>query len=119
MNVSVLNTVVCEQIRVGRRVTLVDVGPKWSSPPTNLAVWIELHNPSERDFSVAVQVWRGRNLLDESPTELVLAGQPHWQTFFQWESLHDFKRKTYTFVVLVDDVRARTIMVDFGAGTPS
>lgn len=117
MEITVLNAVACEKIRVGRRITLVDVGPRWSHPPSSLGLWIELSNPSERAFQVEVQIWRGKLMLDESPTELVLAGQAHWQAVFQWETMAEYERKTYTIVVLVDGLMSRTITVDFGAGT--
>ena len=115
MSATVVNAVVCEQILVARKATLVNVGPRWQSPPASVAIWIELDNPSESEFTVCVEVWRGKHFVGASPIELVLMGQPHWQSTFEWERIFEFEQKTYTFAILVNDVSVRTIGADFGA----
>lgn len=76
MDITVVNAVVCNRAEGHERYTLHGVGSKWSEPPSQLAVWIELHNPAERAFSVGVSLWRGQRFIDESPGELVLKGHP-------------------------------------------
>jgi hypothetical protein len=115
MGPSVLNAVLCENILGTEGYSLVNVGLRWHEPPPTLGIWIELSNLSEHPFTVSVQIWRGRELLDQSEEELVLEGKSYWQSRFLFEGTRVLERKTYSFVVLLNGVPRHTIVADFGA----
>jgi hypothetical protein len=111
----VLNTVLCEGVINGRRLTLEGVGSRWGKPPTSVAIWIELRNPSEQPFTISVELWRGGEFVDDSPVELVLEGKSYWQSWFKWDHQVRLQPKTYQFLVMVNGSPARTMVADFGA----
>jgi hypothetical protein len=115
MSASVLNTVLCEGVISGKRLTLKGVGSRWRKPPTSIAIWIELRNPSEQPFTVSVELWRGGKFVDDSPIELVLEGKSYWQSWFKWDHQVKLQPKTYQFLVMVNGSPARTMVADFGA----
>jgi hypothetical protein len=115
MEVTILNAVLCERIRGTRRATLDGVGAMWPKPPRALAIWLELLNPSEQAFNVAISIWRGSRFVDETAAELVLAGQRYWQMRFEWREVSQLQHKTYQFLVLVNGFPARTMVADFGS----
>lgn len=98
--------------------TLVRVRGEWSQPPSTFAVWLELQNPSERAFTLRLEIWRGKEFVGETEDELVLAGVVRAQRWRQF-SIQNLQPKTYKVVVLIDDQQARILTLDFGAkGAP-
>lgn len=115
MSARVLNAVLCDRLSVNGRANLEGAGSKWSHPPGRICLWVELENLPEAAFGISVRVRRGRWVISETHTELVLAGQSYWQTGFERDDLTELEPKTYAFTVLVNGVPARTIVADFGA----
>jgi hypothetical protein len=119
MTARVINAVLCDRININGCANLEGAGSKWPSPPARICLWVEIENLPKAEFQVAAQVRRGARLIDETYTELVLAGKPYWQMGFEWEDLEGFQPKTYTFTVLVNGLPARTMIADFGAKGPA
>lgn len=115
MGTRVINAVLCDHLEIRDRAILAGAGSKWTQPPPRICLWIEIENLSDAEFGLAAQIRRGTRLIEETHTELVLAGESYWQTGFEWEGLEGFQPKTYHFVVLVNGMPARTIVADFGA----
>lgn len=115
MSAKVINAVLCERITGRERATLESAGLKWRSPPPTLAVWIELSNTTEAEFTVSVQIWRGAKYIDESETEQVLEGRLYWQSKFEFSGTEDLEAKSHRFIVLVNSLPVRTIVTDLGS----
>ena len=115
MDITILNSVVCERSEGRRGYTLFNVGSLWREPPSQLTVWLELHNPSEREFTVAVAIRRAKVLIDETPTELVMAGKRYWQSLFEFYGTFQLEAKSHQLVVLLDGLETRTMNIDLGS----
>lgn len=114
MDVTILNAVACDSVAGSDPLDLLGVGSFWRNPPEEFAVWLEIINPSERTFTIGLEVYRGSDFMGETAEELVLPGRPHWQGWFGFHGASGFLPKTYHVVVLLDGTPCRTIKLDFG-----
>ena len=71
-------------------------------------------NPSEREFSVQLQVYRLNELEFASDEELILSGLDRFQKYYRFVA-GSLQAKTYAFRLLLNGVPARTLILDFGA----
>lgn len=114
MDITILNAVASNGVTDGEPKDLLGVGFRWRVPPDQFAVWIELYNPTERAFSINLQIQRGRDFVGESGDELVLAGGSYWQGVYRWRKGAGFQAKTYNVHTVVDGVPVRLVPLDFG-----
>jgi hypothetical protein len=110
----VRNLVACNAISRTEPFTLNRVRVRWPRPPRQFAIWVEVINPAERDFTVRVQVYRGQHLIHETAEELVLEGCDRMEFAYRFASKR-LESKSYKLAVLLNGVPSRTMFVDFGA----
>lgn len=110
----VRNMIACDAISAEEPYTLTSVRFAWSRPPSEFALWCDIGNPSERAFSVQLQVYRLKELVFTSDEELVLSGLEGFQKYYRFVA-GALQVKTYAFRLLLNGVPARTLVLDFGA----
>ena len=114
MDPELLNAVICEDVSAESPYILTAPRRSWSEPPYSIGVWVEIENLSEKEFSVGIEIWRGKQMVDHMADELVLPGQSYWQSRFEMELPRSILPKSHAIRVLLNGAIARILKVNFG-----
>jgi hypothetical protein len=108
-----VNFTACDKADAGPPLQLTGIRRHWPSPPERVYLWAEIVNPDEQEFSWSVRMFRGARLVYESGEELVLTRDRHADVVVEL-SLGQAEAKSYTIEFLLNGVRARKLVLDFG-----
>jgi len=109
----VVAVLTCESISGREVMTLHRVRKRWPSPPRQLAVYLEVLNLSEAEFDVGLELWRGRECVFHTETELILSRKRFEEIAVNLE-LPSLEAKTHSVVLLLNGTPTTTIALDFG-----
>lgn len=114
MTLRIVAAVCCEEVAPPWPLTLKGVQFRWKSPPVQFCIWVQVQNQSERPFSMRFELSRASELVYQSEDELILDGLSRVERFVR-VSAEELGQKTYRVDIVLNDVAAHRLMVDFGS----
>lgn len=109
-----VTAVVCESVSETPPYSLVRVRKRWRTPPSEIFVYLELFNFTGDPYEVTARIRRRSATVATYETELVLMTRRDHDEIVIALPLENVEPKSYSIDILLDNVVADTLWVDFG-----